>query len=73
MAMSERPKLNDVVALLANVPAAKLLRGQVGTVVEVLARDNLLVEFADDNGRAYALAPIKAAGLLVLQYEREVA
>ncbi len=71
--MSERPKLNDVVALLADVPAAKLLRGQVGTVVEVLAGENLLVEFADDNGRAYAIAPVKAAGLLVLQYEREVA
>lgn len=73
MAMSERPKLNDVVALLADVPAAKLLRGQVGTVVEVLVGQNLLVEFTDDNGRAYAIAPVMAAGLLVLQYEREMA
>ena len=71
--MSERPKLNDVVALLADVPAAKLLRGQVGTVVEVLAGENLLVEFADDNGRAYAIAPVNAGNLLVLQYEQEVA
>lgn len=71
--MNERPKLNDVVALLDDVPAAKLLRGQVGMVVEALAEDNLLVEFADDNGRAYAIAPIKAGNVLVLQYEREVA
>lgn len=71
--MSERPKLNDVVALLADMPAAKLLRGQVGTVVEVLAGRNLLVEFTDDNGRAYAIAPCEGENLLVLQYEREVA
>ncbi len=71
--MNERPKLNDVVALLADVPAAKVLRGQVGTVVEVLADDTLLIEFADDKGRAYAITPVKSSKLLVLQYEQEVA
>ena len=71
--MNERPNLNDVVALLADVPAAKLLRGQVGTVVETLPQGNLLVEFADDEGRAYAITPIETANLLVLHYEREVA
>jgi hypothetical protein len=71
--MSDRANLNDVVALLSDVPAANLLRGQVGTVVESLSAGRLLVEFADDAGRAYAIAPIEGVQLLVLHYEREVA
>ena len=70
--MNERPKLNDVVAFLADVPAAKVLRGQVGTVVDVLPDDTMLIEFADDNGRASAITPVEIAKLLVLQYEQEV-
>lgn len=30
--MNERPKLKEIVALLTDVPAAKVLRGQVGTI-----------------------------------------
>jgi Domain of unknown function (DUF4926) len=44
----------------------------VGTVVEVFPEDNVLVEFADDSGRAYEITPIKIANLLVLQYEQKV-
>ena len=71
--MNERPKQNNVVAVLADMPTATLLCGQVGTVAGVLPEDNELVEFADDSGRAYAIAPIKIAKSLVLKYEREVA
>ena len=58
----------DVVALLADVPAEKLLRGQVGTVVEALSDGTVLVEFSDDQGRAYAIAPCPRSQLLVLRY-----
>ena len=34
--MQTAPHLLDIVALLSDVPAHSLLRGQVGTVVEVL-------------------------------------
>lgn len=44
-------KLLDVVAVADNLPVEKLLRGQVGTVVEVLAPDVFEVEFCDDEGR----------------------
>ncbi len=71
--MKDHPNLNYVVALLADVPEAKLFRGQVGTVVEALQAGRVLVEFADDAGRAYAITPIESAQLLVLHYEREVA
>lgn len=63
----------DVVALLAEVPEAKLARGQVGTVVETLDGSNVLVEFSDDEGKTYALTPVAANKILVLHYEPEAA
>jgi hypothetical protein len=72
-AKNERPSLLDVVALLAHLPAQGLARGQVGTVVEQLDDKTLLVEFSDDQGGAYAIAPCARADLLVLHYVREAA
>ena len=63
----------DVVALLADLPAAGLLRGQVGTVVEISGKDAALVEFGGDDGRAYAIECCPAADLLVLHYVPEAA
>jgi hypothetical protein len=71
--MPKTPKLLDVVALLADVPGHNLSRGQVGTVVEILERGKLLLEFSDDSGKAYAVAPVSASDVLVLHYEKEVA
>jgi hypothetical protein len=68
-----RPSLLDVVALLNDVPARGLARGQVGTVVENLDESTALVEFSDDDGRAYAIAPLPLAELLVLHYEPQAA
>lgn len=58
----------DVVALLADVPDLGLVRGQVATVVEELDGDLLLLEFSDDEGRAYATAACARSNLLVLHY-----
>lgn len=69
----EKPSLLGVVALLADVPAQGLARGQVGTVVEQLDDTTLLVEFSDDQGRAYAIAPCQYGDLLVLNYVPEAA
>ena len=67
-AKNERPSVLDVVALLTDLPAQQLARGQVGTIVERLDDKTLLVEFSDDQGRAYAIAPCPRADLLVLHY-----
>lgn len=67
------PELLDVVALLTEVPEKTLSSGQVGTVVELLAAANLLVEFSDEEGRAYAIAPLQPSRLLVLHYVPESA
>lgn len=57
----------DVVALLDDVES--LARGQVGTVVEALDDRTALVEFSDDDGRAYAVLPCDLTKLIVLHYE----
>jgi Domain of unknown function (DUF4926) len=65
---SRRPVLLDVVALLAARPEASVVRGNVGTVVDELDGENVLVEFADDEGRAYAITPCPTSELLVLRF-----
>ncbi|HEY1930768.1 MAG TPA: DUF4926 domain-containing protein [Acetobacteraceae bacterium] len=67
------PSLLDVVALLKDLPAQSLTRGQVGTAVEELDDKTWLVEFCDDAGRAYAVARCQGADLLVLHYVPEAA
>lgn len=49
--------------------------GQVGTVVEVYEGERLqyLVEFADSQGREYALAVLRPDEILVLHYEPSLA
>ena len=67
-ANSRPPAVLDVVAMLTDLPAEGLLRGQVGTVVESLDEGAVLVEFSDDHGRAYAVSPCARSDLLVLHY-----
>lgn len=59
-------KLLDVVALSQDIPAQNLLRGQVGTVVELLDPETYEVEFSDDQGKTYAMLPLHADQLIVL-------
>lgn len=61
--------LLDVVALTADRPDKGLLRGQVGTVVEVLAPGVFEVEFSDDQGRTYAQLAIPQQQLMTLHYQ----
>jgi hypothetical protein len=70
---TETPSLLDVVALLEDLPTHGLFRGQVGTVVERLDAETFTVEFSDDEGRGYALAPCPRMYLLVLRYVPEAA
>ena len=67
--MKNKVKLLDVVALTDDLTERDLQRGQVGTVVEVLAPDVYEVEFTDNEGRTYAEFAIKSDKLLVLHYE----
>jgi hypothetical protein len=64
----EGPSLLDVVALLSDLPAQRLARGQVGTIVEQLDDRISLVEFSDEQGRAHAVAPCPLTELLTRHY-----
>jgi hypothetical protein len=65
--------MSETVALLISLPKRGLARGQVGTVVEALDAETALVEFSDDDGRAYAVVPCPRRDLLVLHYVPEAA
>jgi hypothetical protein len=67
--MKNEIQLLDVVALVEDLLEHGLLRGQVGTVVEVLDRDVFEVEFSDDEGRTYAMLPLRANQLMALHYQ----
>lgn len=57
-----------VVALTVDLPEHNLRRGQVGTVVEILANGRAFeVEFSDDEGQAYASLGLRPEQLLVLR------
>jgi len=52
--VNEDIKLLDIVELAVDLPGHNLLRGQVGTVVELLKNGTAYeVEFSDRNGRPY--------------------
>ncbi|WP_310428903.1 DUF4926 domain-containing protein [Chamaesiphon sp. VAR_48_metabat_135_sub] len=62
-------KLLNVVALLQDLPELGLIRGQVGTIVEVYEPGVFEVEFCDGDGRAYAIETLSADVLMVLHHQ----
>jgi hypothetical protein len=68
--MKESIKLLDVVALTVNLPEYNLWRGQVGTVIEILAGGTAYeIEFCDRNGRTYESIGLRPAQFMILRYE----
>ena len=66
-------ELLSEVAVLKDMPEKGLVRGQVGTVVELLTPSVAEVEFSDDQGRTYAMAVLQSEELIRLYrrgYER---
>jgi hypothetical protein len=63
-------KLLDVVALTIDLPQDNLWRGQVGTVVEILANGQAFeVEFSDRNGRTYESLGLTLDEFMILHFE----
>jgi hypothetical protein len=67
--MSKKIELLDVVALTTDVPERGLVRGQVGTIVELLKPGVYEVEFCDNDGRTYAMLPLNEEQLMVLHHQ----
>ncbi|MFN3883722.1 MAG: DUF4926 domain-containing protein [Rhodocyclaceae bacterium] len=66
-------KLHDVVATLEDLPELHLAKGQVGTIVEELDAEHVLVEFADIDGVAYAVEPLPCRKLIQLHHRMALA
>lgn len=72
--MSDILHMHDVVALLEDTPATHfesgrpltLRRGQIGTIVMTYDDGALEVEFADLDGRAFAILPLQPGRLMLL-------
>ncbi|MEH1885304.1 DUF4926 domain-containing protein [Nostoc sp.] len=65
-----RIELLDVVALTVDLSEYNLYRGQVGTVVELLAGGAAFeVEFSDRNGRTYESVGLHSEQIMVLHFE----
>ncbi len=62
-------KLLDIVALTEDEPEKGLRRGQVGTIVEMLASGVFEVEFCDVEGRTYASVALPEGHLMILYHE----
>lgn len=63
-------KLLDVVALTVDLPEYNLFRGQVGTVVELLANGTAYeVEFNDRSGRTYESIGVRPEQIMLLHFE----
>ncbi|MDT5123705.1 MAG: hypothetical protein QOC96_3187 [Acidobacteriota bacterium] len=69
--MAEKIDLLDAVALLDGLPERNLKRGEVGTVVEILAPDVYEVEFCDEEGRTYVELAVRADQMAVLHNQGE--
>jgi len=59
-------KLLDTVALVKDIPSRKLKRGEVGTIVEILAPEVFEVEFCDEDGQNYAELALRADQIISL-------
>lgn len=65
-----KAKLLDTVALTDDLPEYNLRRGQVGTVVEILAGGTAFeVEFSDRDGRTYESVGLRPDQVMTLHYE----
>ena len=61
--------LLDVVALIMDLPEHNLLRGQVGTIVELLADDAAFkVEFSNRNEQTYQSISLRPEQIMVLHF-----
>ena len=65
----ETLELLDVVVLTEALPALKLRKGELGTIVECLDKDVFLVEFADSKGVTYSMPVLNASELMKVYYE----
>lgn len=71
--MTKGIQLLAVVALTVDLLEKQLVRGQVGTVVELLAPGVFEVELSDDDGRTYLQLPLRDNQFMMLHFHPQQA
>lgn len=66
----ENFQLLETVSALSDHPPIR--RGQIGTIVDILEPNVLLVEFADENGETIATLPLRSPDLVSVHHDRPV-
>ena len=66
--MNSDVSLLNPVAVIKDIPEEGLRRGQVGTVVEVLAPDVFEVEFLDDDSYTQAIVTLHTYQIMLLHH-----
>ncbi len=61
------PKPYDVVAILSDYPEKDIHRGTVGTIVDFLPDDHVLVECSNRGGETLAVIALDVHDILVLE------
>jgi len=64
-------RLLDAVALLIDLPERQLARGEVGTIVEILAPNVYEVEFCNDDGETYSELALRGDQIVALHNQGE--
>lgn len=64
-------ELLDSVALLRNIPGKNLIKGQVGTVVELLDGETYEIEFTNSRGETIQTLPLSKKDIILLHFESE--
>jgi hypothetical protein len=56
--------LHDLVALMVPLPTFKLLRGEIGVIIDIGSKGDYLLEFVGKNGAPYATPTVSAPQLM---------
>jgi hypothetical protein len=67
--MQNELKIYDVVVLTKDIPAEKLNKGTMGTIIEVFNDDAFMVEFSYKTGVAFADPVLKKNQLMKVYFE----
>jgi hypothetical protein len=69
--MDRKLKVLDVVAVIKDIPEKKLVKGQVGTIVDQLDENVFEVEFCNKSGETISTQTLRDSDLFLLHFELE--
>jgi hypothetical protein len=69
--MKNNIEILDIVTVLQDIPLERLVKGNIGTVVEILDKEMFLVEFCDKNGKTLKMLELSNNQIMKINFELE--